>query len=474
MAKTLNGSALISYGPVLPLAVTAPDGALFYKTDGLTGGPQGLYMYGFIKDINPSMLGSQVAQGWTQVTSPDLFVLKGGDTMLGSLTVPAVLKVTQTSGAQRILIGNQDAGGTNKPVVLESQNGVLTIAQGVNWSTGGTLSAGLGINVTNGVNGLTWVGNQVWHAANDGTGSTLDSDLLDGQHGSFYQDLGNMNAGVLSVTRGGTGNGSAPNLGGVIYGNAGGMSSSSQGTAAQVLLSGGAGAPTWVNQSALSVGNATNASTANTATTATTAITASTANAVPWTGITDIITTTQTFANTPQAGSSAWARSSVFYDFGNAGTASPGPNVFPSGSLSGFDAYFASDIGQYQVGLTAMGWGGRGMQLSAGWDFEELAPNGLRFRVNDDTGTTSAWGAWRTVWDAGNLTSVSQLTNDAGYVTAGGATGGASDQVFWENDTVVTSSYTITAGKNAMTAGPITINSGVTVTVPSGSAWTIV
>lgn len=55
----------------------------------------------------------------------------------------------------------------------------------------------------------------------------------------------------------------------------------------------------------------------------------------------------------------------------------------------------------------------------------------------------------------------------------GGATGGGADAVFVENDQVVTTSYTITAGKNAQTAGPITVNSGVTVTVPTGSRWVI-
>jgi len=52
--------------------------------------------------------------------------------------------------------------------------------------------------------------------------------------------------------------------------------------------------------------------------------------------------------------------------------------------------------------------------------------------------------------------------------------GGAVNGVFWENDQTVTTDYTITAGKNAGTFGPISINSGVTVTVPSGSVWTIV
>jgi len=57
---------------------------------------------------------------------------------------------------------------------------------------------------------------------------------------------------------------------------------------------------------------------------------------------------------------------------------------------------------------------------------------------------------------------------------AGGALGGGTDQVFYENDTVVSQNYTIGTNKNALTAGPVTINSGVTVVVPSGSAWSIV
>ena len=56
----------------------------------------------------------------------------------------------------------------------------------------------------------------------------------------------------------------------------------------------------------------------------------------------------------------------------------------------------------------------------------------------------------------------------------GGASGGGSDAVFYENGQTVTSDYSITSSTNAMSAGPITINSGITVTIPSGSTWTIV
>lgn len=56
----------------------------------------------------------------------------------------------------------------------------------------------------------------------------------------------------------------------------------------------------------------------------------------------------------------------------------------------------------------------------------------------------------------------------------GGATGGVGNPAFYENDITITQSYTITSGKNAVSAGPITIASGAVVTVPSGSVWTIV
>jgi hypothetical protein len=56
----------------------------------------------------------------------------------------------------------------------------------------------------------------------------------------------------------------------------------------------------------------------------------------------------------------------------------------------------------------------------------------------------------------------------------GGASGSSGNEVFYENDANVTASYTITSGKNAMSAGPIEIQDGVIVTVPDGSVWTIV
>ena len=66
--------------------------------------------------------------------------------------------------------------------------------------------------------------------------------------------------------------------------------------------------------------------------------------------------------------------------------------------------------------------------------------------------------------------------SDYDWIAAGGvgATGGGSDEIFYENGQNVTTNYTITNGKNAMSAGPITIDSGVTVTVGAGETWTVI
>ena len=55
----------------------------------------------------------------------------------------------------------------------------------------------------------------------------------------------------------------------------------------------------------------------------------------------------------------------------------------------------------------------------------------------------------------------------------GGATGAGGDTVFVQNSQAVTTSYTITAGQNASSVGPITIPGGVIITVPTGARWVI-
>ena len=74
-----------------------------------------------------------------------------------------------------------------------------------------------------------------------------------------------------------------------------------------------------------------------------------------------------------------------------------------------------------------------------------------------------------------DTTSSAEIYNGSEFTAVGGgagATGGGNDEVFFESDQNVTTSYTLTANKNAHTVSPI-INSGVTVTVPSGATLVI-
>lgn len=86
---------------------------------------------------------------------------------------------------------------------------------------------------------------------------------------------------------------------------------------------------------------------------------------------------------------------------------------------------------------------------------QDVSPSAGYFRFNTTTGTFEGYNG--TSWGS----------------VGGGATGGGGDQIFVENGQTVTTSYAIPTGKNASSVGPITINGGVTVTIPSGSTWLV-
>ena len=93
------------------------------------------------------------------------------------------------------------------------------------------------------------------------------------------------------------------------------------------------------------------------------------------------------------------------------------------------------------------------------------------------TVTVKTAAAAGVVLKQGQLNSVSCDGVNAKAVSGGGAempTGSSTSKPFYLNDQIVDTDYTIPTGKNAMSAGPITINSGVTVTVPNGSTWVVV
>ena len=113
-----------------------------------------------------------------------------------------------------------------------------------------------------------------------------------------------------------------------------------------------------------------------------------------------------------------------------------------------------SDLGTYVVETSATGSAEIPSGTTAQRDVTPAAGY-LRFNTTDSSFEGydgSAWGA---------------------IGGGGGATGGGGDQVFYENGQTITTSYTLTTNTNAMSTGPLTVNSGVSVTVPSGSRWVV-
>lgn len=162
-----------------------------------------------------------------------------------------------------------------------------------------------------------------------------------------------------------------------------------------------------------------------------------------------------------------------------------------TGSTSAPSFHFGdTGTGLYKKGTNQIGFVANQAEISF-LDQNGLTVNNQKeLRFSEQTGNGTNYVAVKSPSAlAANLTLTLPTTNPAvaGYAlistdtsgtlswgVAGGATGGGTNQVFWENDQTITTSYAITNGKNAGSFGPITINSGVTVTVGSGETWSVV
>jgi hypothetical protein len=111
--------------------------------------------------------------------------------------------------------------------------------------------------------------------------------------------------------------------------------------------------------------------------------------------------------------------------------------------------------------------------LDDGKVLPSMSGNTGKFLTTD--GTDSSWAA---------VDALPSQTGNAGkYLTTDGADpswatldtdANSTTKGLYEHSNTISANYSITSGNNAMSAGTMTINSGVTVTVPSGSTWVIV
>ena len=158
-------------------------------------------------------------------------------------------------------------------------------------------------------------------------------------------------------------------------------------------------------------------------------------------------------------------------------------NVKVQANNSGINITGVTTTSGYVISQGTGNRGGIFGQVEVGYDGTYLTVQPTTghndLHLNYDNGTTVHIGDYSasTLKVNGNITAAS-FSGDGSSLSnlpAGAPVGGAStNAVFFENDKAVAVTYQITSTKNAMSAGPISINAGIAVTVPSGCSWTIV
>ena len=123
------------------------------------------------------------------------------------------------------------------------------------------------------------------------------------------------------------------------------------------------------------------------------------------------------------------------------------------------------------TGTVAIANGGTG-QTTQTAAFDALAPTTTKGDLIVDNGTNNI--RLGVGLDTYVLTADSTVAAGVKWAAAAGGGSNITAQGLWENNANISSNYTIATGNNAMSAGPITVASGVTVTVPTGSSWAIV
>jgi hypothetical protein len=123
-----------------------------------------------------------------------------------------------------------------------------------------------------------------------------------------------------------------------------------------------------------------------------------------------------------------------------------------TGSITGADVSSTKLQFNPSNGLFSLG-GTSAIKLPVGTVAQRPTAAAGMLRFNDDTDVFEGYNgtAWGSIGGGSNITAYG----------------------LWENASVISANYTIGAGNNATSSGPITINSGITVTVPTGSRWVV-
>lgn len=110
-----------------------------------------------------------------------------------------------------------------------------------------------------------------------------------------------------------------------------------------------------------------------------------------------------------------------------------------------------------------------------GWTYDGTSISGI---INGTTLALQTGGLDALNIDANQQVSIADLRVPNGITfldntTQTSAAYCVADNCMYENNQTISNDYTITSGRSASSVGPITVASGKSVTIPSGSRWVI-
>jgi len=215
---------------------------------------------------------------------------------------------------------------------------------------------------------------------------------------------------------------------------------------------------------------ATNASTSatNAATSATTATTQASAASTSATSAATQATTATTQATAAAASATAAAASADTFDDTYLGAKASDPTLDNDGdALTAGDMYFntTTDIMKVYDGAA---WGNVSVSASTVVSKTSATGSGVLpagTTAQRDGSPSAGYLRWNTTDTS------AEVYDGSAWAAVGG--GNSTTEGLYEHANTIAANYSITAGNNALTAGPITINTGVSVTVPTGSTWVV-
>lgn len=111
------------------------------------------------------------------------------------------------------------------------------------------------------------------------------------------------------------------------------------------------------------------------------------------------------------------------------------------------------------------------VKVQNGYEMDELHNVSAQ---NPTNGQVLIYNETTSLWEKANLTAGSNvtITNAAGAITIAASGGGGSTTIL-ENEQTIASNYTISSAKNGLSVGPVTVNTGIAVTVGTGQKWLV-